>query len=57
MPGVQAALYHVLTIQNQHVVLSVHAKAAQAANDPSVRKGLRPGPIDLVLGHAGLRLQ
>ena len=57
MPGVQITLEHVLTIQDRHVVLPVHTKAAQAANDPSVRKGLRPGPIDLVLGHAGLRLQ
>src|SRR5262245_6626537 len=46
---VQIALIDVLAIQNQHVIVGVHANATEPAKRPLVGQWLRPGEIGLVL--------
>src|SRR5258708_7138845 len=55
MPCIEVALEHVLPIEDEDMVLRVHAEAAQASDDPSIREGLRPGEIHFVLGPGALR--
>jgi hypothetical protein len=45
---VQIALIDVLAIQNQHVIVGVHADAAEPPKRPLVGQRLRPGEIGLV---------
>jgi hypothetical protein len=52
--GVQIALVHVLTIQNQDVILGIDADSAKAAKRPTIRQGLWPREICLVLHGARL---
>jgi len=52
----QIALGDVLPVENEHVVLRVHAHAAQSSEHPAVRQRLRPREIGLVARCAGLRV-
>src|ERR1700737_651297 len=55
MPSVQISFQHVLPIQEEHVVLGIHAYAAQASNYPPVRQRFGPRRIELILRYAALR--
>src|SRR5207245_502077 len=53
-PGIQLALQDVLPVENDHMVLTIDANAAQPAKHPAVRQGPRPGRIDIVVRRATL---
>ena len=55
VPGVQLSFDDVLPVQDEHGVLGIHAGSAQPSQHPSVRQGLRPIHIGLVLRRAALR--
>ena len=53
MPGIQFTVQHVLAIEEEHVVLRIDAMSAEPARNPSIRKPLREGDIDLVARRRG----
>ncbi len=57
MTGIQVDLRHVLAVQEEHVVVQIHADSAESADHPAVREGLRPGAVDFILQHDALRPQ
>ena len=54
-PGIQFTVQHILAIEEKHVVLRIDAMAAEPARNPSIRKRLREGGIDLVARRGTLR--
>jgi hypothetical protein len=54
-PGIQFTVQHVLAIKKEHVVLRIDAMSAEPARNPSIRKPLREGDIDLVARRCTLR--
>src|SRR6267142_5565298 len=56
-PGVQVDVQDILPIEDEYVVLAIHADSAQPSKHPSVWQRLRPGQIDLVLRRSVLRMR
>src|SRR5229473_3256426 len=54
-PGIQFTVQHVLAIEEERMVLRINAMAAEPARNPSIRKPLREGDIDLVARRGTLR--
>src|SRR5260370_4884625 len=57
MPGIQVSVQHVLPIQEQYMVLGIHAYSAEPSEYPAVGERLRPRHVDLVLRRTALRQQ
>src|SRR5262245_51307213 len=54
-PVIQFTVQHVLAIEKENVVLRIDAMSAEPARNPSIRKPLREGDIDLVARRGTLR--
>src|SRR5215475_5437501 len=54
-PGIQFTVQHVLAIEKENVVLRIDAMSAAPSCNPSIRKPLREGEIDLVARRGSLR--
>src|SRR5215470_8442108 len=54
-PGIQFTVQHVLAIEKENVVLRIDAMSAEPPRNPSIRKRLREGDIDLVARRGTLR--
>src|SRR5579872_4894326 len=55
LPGVEFPIENILPVQDQHVVLRIHAYSPQSAQNPAIGKRLWPGQVGFEFGRRCLR--